>query len=122
MFFMLHPALIFIISDLNLYAKEKFNIDLVITQTVSTVEQDRKLNRVSAAHRSFAAADIRTKDLDPFVVQDLIQYINSKEEYKKYRYLSKSGIKRLAYYHVGSAEHLHIALHRKYFNFGIKSE
>jgi len=115
LFFTLHPALILIISDLNLYAKNKHGIELVITQTVSTQEQDKKLGRVSKAHQLNAACDIRTKDIDVFVVSDLIEYINNKPEYKEYHYLSNSGVKRLAYYHIGTEEHLHVALHSKYF-------
>lgn len=122
LFTSLHPALLLIISDLNWYAMSRHFVELTITQTISTIDEDRRLGRVSSAHRSGIACDIRTKDLDPFVVQDLIQYINTKEDYKHLHYLSNKGVKRLAYYHIGTAEHLHVALHKKYSNFGIKSE
>ena len=114
LFTSLHPALILVVADLVWYAQSMHYVQLTITQTISTVEEDRKLGRVSSAHRSGIACDIRTKDLDPFIVQDLIQYINTKEEYKHLHYLSNKGVKRLAYYHIGSAEHLHIALHKRY--------
>ncbi len=51
MFFtLLHPALIMIYADLYLYAKEKYNINLVITDTVSKPAIDAGLGRVSLSH------------------------------------------------------------------------
>jgi len=117
MFFtLLHPALIMIYSDLYLYAKEKHKVHLVITDTISTPERDASLGRVSTSHQKGLAIDIRTKDIDAFVVSDIVSYINSRWIYKNYHYLSKSGIKRLAYYHVGNEEHIHLAIHKKYQN------
>jgi hypothetical protein len=115
LFCSLHPILIMIYADLFWYAKEKHNVELVITETVSTPKQDKKLGRVSKSHQFSAACDIRTKDLDVFVLEDILNYINNKKEYKKYHYLSRSGARRLAYYHIGSHEHIHLALHSKYF-------
>ena len=49
------------------------------------------------------------------IVADLVDYINSKKEYRKYRYQSFSGESRLAYVHgKGSNEHIHLAIHSKY--------
>ena len=113
-FFCLHPAIIMIFADLYNYTFEKHGVELVVTQTVSTPLMDKMLKRVSSAHRECRAIDVRTKDLDVYVLQDIMNYINDKEEYKQYHYVSKSGQKRLAYYHIGTAEHLHIAIHSKY--------
>jgi len=114
LFYLLHPALIMIYTDLNWYAKSNYNIDLTITQTVTTKELDRKYNRVSDSHRTARAIDIRTKNIDLIILQDLIYYINNKWGYKKFHYMAKSGAKRLAYYHEGTAEHIHLAIHKKY--------
>lgn len=110
----LHPVLIMIFADLYNYAKVNHNVDLVITQTVSTPEIDKKLKRVSKSHQEHRAIDVRTKDLDAFIINDLENYLNSKPEYEQYKYLSRSGVKRLAFWHIGSGEHLHIALHSKF--------
>jgi hypothetical protein len=110
LFSLLHPAIIMIYSDLYLYAKEKHNVNLVVTQTISDKEQDQALNRVSDSHRTGRAIDIRTKDLDITIINDLVEYINTRWVYKKYHYTARSGVKRLAYYHVGSAEHIHLAI------------
>tara|TARA_R110000851_G_scaffold56499_1_gene131997 strand:- start:5326 stop:5712 length:387 start_codon:yes stop_codon:yes gene_type:complete len=114
LFSMVHPILIMIIADLYNYAYEKHGVRLTITQTVTDKFIDQRLKRKSPAHSEHRAVDIRTKDLDAFVLRDILNYINEKEEYKKYHYLSLGGEKRLAYFHIGSAEHLHVALHSRY--------
>ena len=114
LFTLLNPILIMIYADLHTYAKENYNIDLVITDTVSTLGEDMKLGRVSPAHREHRAIDIRTKDLDAFVVQDLVKYINNKKDYHRFHYVSRSGLKRLAYYHTHRGEHIHLAIHSQF--------
>lgn len=114
LFTLLHPALIMIYADLCWYAKERHNIDLVVTSTVSTPAEDMELQRTSTAHQSRIALDIRTKNIDSFVTSDLIHYINSKDAYAKFRYLSYSGERRLAYWHLGSEEHIHLALDKSF--------
>ena len=111
---MVHPILIMIIADLYNYAYEKHGVRLTITQTVTDKFIDQRLKRKSPAHSEHRAVDIRTKDLDAFVLRDILNYINEKEEYKKYHYLSLGGEKRLAYFHIGTFEHLHVALHSRY--------
>jgi len=115
LFFSLHPALILIYADLNNYAYEQHGIQLTITSTVSTPQQDAQLGRISTSHLTRRAIDIRTKDIDVFAVQDMLNYINSKKEYEKYHYISFSGDKRLAYVHGdGDNEHLHLQIHANY--------
>ena len=120
MFHYLHPALLMIFFDLDWYAQTKHGIDLVVTQTVTTEEIDKKLNRVSDAHRTCRAIDIRTRNLDASVVNDIVDYINNKQIYDQYKYLSRNGRKRLAYSHNGSAQHLHLAIHKRYSKREIK--
>jgi hypothetical protein len=117
LFLGLHPILLMIFFDLRWYAKSHHGIDLIITATSSTKEEDEALGRTSLAHREKIALDIRSKNINTFITNDLINYINDKEEYEEYRYMSFSGISRLAYLHVGSAEHIHLALHSSFANF-----
>ena len=114
MFTLLHPLLVMIFADMAYYAQSRHNIDLVVTDTISTLEEDKALNRVSSSHRRKIALDIRTANIDAFIVSDIIEYINKKSEYNKYKYVSLSGVRRLAYYHVGSAEHIHLAIHSQF--------
>lgn len=114
LFTSLHPILIMIYADLNWYAKSRHFVELTITDTISTLAEDKKLNRTSSSHRECRALDIRTKDLDPFVVSDIIEYINNKEEYKRFHYVSSSGRKRLAFLHTTDAAHIHLSIHSNY--------
>ena len=111
LFFELHIALQMILTDITNYAKEKHDIDIVITETVTTPEIDKKLKRTSKAHQHKIAADIRTKNVNVFKLKDIVDYINSKPEWKKYHYERLSGGKILAYFHIG---HLHVALHSRF--------
>jgi len=114
LFLCLHPVLIMIYADLFHYAKFRHNIELVVTSTVSTLAEDASLGRISPAHREHRALDIRTKDIDIFVVQELLSYINDKKEYSRYHYLSRNGERRLAYYHTHRGEHIHLAIHSQF--------
>ena len=115
LFTLLHPALVLIYSDLFLYAKEKHNIELVITETITTKEHDKKLGRTSDAHQRAIALDLRAKDIDKKIVKDLVEYINNRWIYRKYHYMAKSGVARLAYDHgEGDNYHVHLQIHQKY--------
>lgn len=114
LFSALHPILIMIFADMWNYAHENHGVYLTVTQTITTEKQDKKLHRKSSAHRENRAIDIRTKDLDAFVVQDIQNYINNKKEYLKYHYVSMSGESRLAFWHIGSEQHFHLALHSRF--------
>ena len=114
LFTFLNPILIMIYADLFVYAKEKHGVELVVTDTISDLATDKQYGRTSASHRESRAMDIRTKDLDAFVVNDLVSYINTKEAYGRYKYMSSSGERRLAYYHIGTHEHIHLSIHSKF--------
>lgn len=114
LFFQLHPILIMILGDAADYAERSFKKDLVITQTVSTPEEDRRLNRQSPAHQEKRAADIGILNLIPEQIKELCSYLNNHPSYLKYHYDRISGGRILAYDHVGSARHIHIAIHKRY--------
>ena len=111
LFFMLHPILIMIYADLYFYTYEKHGVELVITSTISTVEDDIRLKRVSKSHLTRRALDIRTKDLGSKITNSIIDYVNNKQENKRFHYISNGGRKRLAYYH---NNHIHLAIHSRY--------
>jgi len=104
-----------IFADMNNFAFSNFGKELTITSTISTPREDKKLGRKSLSHQRKLAIDIRTKDVSAFDLQELLEYINNKEEYKQYHYLSNSGEHRLAFFHNdNSGEHIHLAIHAKY--------
>lgn len=109
----IHPILLCIFLDANRYTYEKYGVYLEITSTISTLEEDLKYGRVSQSHRRKAAIDFTQKSE---IMNDVVNYINSKREFTEYKYLSHSGINRLAYRHNnGNGDHVHLALHSKYF-------
>lgn len=110
----IHPIIIAIAMDAYFYMKTKYNVELVVTQTSTTLAQDQALNRKSPAHREGRALDWSVRNLSLEQTEDLIRYINTKPEWDKYKYESYSGIRRLAYFHVGNAPHIHLALHSRY--------
>lgn len=114
MFTFLNPILIMIYADLFTYAKEKHGVELVVTDTISTPERDKLYSRTSKSHVERRSLDIRTKDLNAFVVNDLVDYVNNKDIYARYKYLSRSGDRRLAYFHIGTHQHIHLSLHSRY--------
>ena len=114
MFSSLHPILIMIFADMWNYAYVKHGVSLTVTQTLSNKFIDQKLKRKSPAHSEGRAIDIRTKDLDTFVMADVLKYINDKQEYKKYHYRSLSGHNRLAYFHFGTNQHIHLSIHSRF--------
>jgi hypothetical protein len=114
LFHCLHPALIMIFADLANYAQKQYGIDLVVTETITTPEQDFLIGRTSKAHQECRAIDIRTKDIDIFIVEELLDYINNKREYFNYHYEAYSGKKRLAFLHTTNEQHIHLAIHSQY--------
>lgn len=112
MFHELHAVLQLIVLDMNWYAITNFGKSLTITSTVSTPEEDEKLNRVSKSHLHKIAVDLRARDFTKAERAELSDYINYKPEYRKYHYLSMSGTKRLTFVHDNSnGIHWHTALH-----------
>ena len=116
LFCSLHPALLLVFIDLWNYAYDKYGYEITVTDTVSTLQEDINLGRKSSSHRKCLALDWRTRDIDAFHLQDIIEYIESKPEYDKYKYMSKSGKRRLIYVHNHNknGEHAHMAIHQKY--------
>lgn len=115
MFASLHPALIMIFADMYTYALEKHGIKLTVTQTVSNSFIDKQLKRKSPAHSEKRAIDIRSRGVDSFILADILDFVNNKIDYQKYKYVSLSGERRLAYWHNnGNGEHIHLAIHSRY--------
>jgi hypothetical protein len=117
LFTFLNPILIHIYTDLFQWTKNQYNIDLVITETITTKDQDDNLGRVSDSHQKGIALDIRAKDIDKRIVKDIVTYINTRWQFKQYHYMARSGAMRLAYDHgEGDNYHIHLQIHQKYAN------
>jgi len=115
MFGELNVFLLMVFTDFAVYAKEKHDWDIVVTDTISTLQEDINIGRKSDSHRLGISLDFRTRDVDTWVLQDCVDYIENKPEYEKYKYLSFSGKKRFIYLHdSGHGHHGHFQIHKKY--------
>ena len=111
LFFQLHPILMLIMVDMYSYCYEN-DVPFVVTDTVSTIAEDRELGRVSSSHRSFRAADIRT-NWDSLFLKDFQNHFNQK--YKKVAAVSSDGVPNLFVVHdSGHGTHGHIQIHSRY--------
>lgn len=111
----LHLSLLAIFFDFANYAKERHNWDVVVTDTKSTPEEDKKLGRVSDSHQLGISIDFRTIGVDEYVIDDCVDYIESNPKYEKYKYMSFSGVRRLVLLHNnGNGRHGHMQIHKSF--------
>lgn len=109
-FFCLHPVLMMIAADMYSWCMNK-DIPFIVTDTVSTIKEDKKLKRVSSTHRTCRAIDIRSW---VFSEDDLYEFINHfNRKYKNYAATTRDGSKMLVLYH-GKNPHLHVQIHSRY--------
>lgn len=113
LFYTLHPLLIMVIADMNLYCVNN-DMPFVITETITTLEQDAKLKRISSSHRTKRASDISVKGWSKDNIKNFVDHFNNK--YEDIASISASDlVRRLVVCHnSGYGNHCHIALHSKY--------
>jgi hypothetical protein len=90
------------------------DLPFVITETITTLEDDQKLKRISNSHRTKRAADVSVIGWNKESIEKFILFFN--EEHKDIASISASDLKpRMVVYHdSGHGSHFHIALHSKY--------
>lgn len=112
LFFQLHPLVMLVLVDMYSYCYDN-KMPFTLTDTVSTIEEDRELNRVSSSHRTKRAADIRTNQWNHLELKDFVNYFSNK--YKKIAAISGSGKPELIVVHdSGNGMHAHIQIHSRY--------
>lgn len=108
----LHPYALMVLCDVLKWTIEK-QIKLVISDAVSTKDEDESLSRVSSTHRESRAFDISTRGWSKDNIDECIRIFSL-----KYRYLAavgQDGNPRLVYFHnAGTGAHLHFQIHKKY--------
>ena len=102
----------FILEDLDKQFTLKFKKEITITETVTTLEEDQRLNRQSDTHRTRRAADIRTINLKPEEKEFIIDFLN--EKYKSSGAMVNGVPNLVVDKPHGSGPHLHIQLSRKF--------
>ena len=110
---LMHDQVQKVAKEMDNWLINKFNIELTITATVSTKDEDRKLGRVSDTHRTGRAFDVRTRDLPDNVIAEFCAHFR-----KKYNnpYGAMSGGQRnlIVYRPHGTGPHLHIQFNRTF--------
>lgn len=101
-----------IATEMDEWSRLNYGIELTITATVSTYQEDRELGRESDTHRTGRAFDIRTKDLPESLIAELCATFRKK--YTKYGAISNNQANLIVYKPHGTGPHLHVQLNRKY--------
>lgn len=108
----LSPLLLLILSDLIVWGIDK-QLPVIVTDSVSDLNEDAALERVSSTHRQGRAFDISTRGWTRDSIDECIRVFSFK--YRHYAALGMDGTPRLVYFHnAGTGEHLHFQIHRKY--------
>jgi len=112
LFFKLHPLLIMVLGDIANYFRDNGK-EFLITATISTLEEDQKLNRVSSSHRTCRAVDVRTNGIDEMFLKNCQNHFNF-----KYRWLgavdSYGNSQLIVYKPHGTGPHFHIQIHGRF--------
>ena len=85
-------------------------LDLIITESLTTKDQDDKLGRISSSHREGRAFDIGIRNMSEAVLNSFIEHFE--ERYNSYGAVSKVDGKRRFIVHRphGSGPHLHVQI------------
>lgn len=93
----------------------KNNVAPLITETVTTLEEDQKLKRVSSTHREGRAFDLRCKDWTPELKEKFIGFFEI--HFGHLGAVREDGDVVLVVHHgVGENEHMHCQLRPSYTN------
>lgn len=97
------------------WADDELNIHAIITETVSTLEEDKLLKRVSSTHREGRAFDMRTLKWKPEEIEKFTKFFNDK--YGHLGAITTSGKPLLILHHdSGHGDHFHIQFSKTYDN------
>lgn len=108
----LHPTTVKLICEFIEYCEEK-SLPCSITDTISTLEEDQRLKRVSDTHRTARAFDASIHGWNDTQIQECVAHFNNK--YPELGALSQDGKqRRLVYVHdAGTGMHFHFQIRRE---------
>lgn len=112
-FLYMHPVTLMIFFDMYSWCLEK-KIEFKVTSTVSTIEEDEKLNRKSSSHRTGRAFDLSVRNMNSQQINEFRHVFNRK--YERYGAVSKfTGKPTLIVLHdSGHGRHFHVQIHSSY--------
>lgn len=105
----LHPQAQEIMNEMTDWCKG-LNIPFVITETVTTAEEDKRLSRVSSTHREGRAFDVSTRGWKKAEIDEFMAHFD-----QKFLHVAaigaKSGKAELIVHHdSGHGEHFHVQI------------
>lgn len=109
----LHPIALLILWDMWGYCLEN-NLEFKVTETVTTLEEDAELGRLSSTHRSARAFDLRNRSWSLWEIKTFERFFNEKYR-EKYGAIDSAGKRRLivSIPH-GSGPHFHVQIHKDF--------
>lgn len=85
----------------------------VITEAVTTKDEDDALNRTSSTHREGRAFDISTRGWKRDLIDECVRVFSFK--YRNIGAVMSNGDTKVVYFHnAGTGPHLHFQVHRRY--------
>ena len=107
-----HPIIVYIASGLTIWGISN-NIPILFTDSVSSIAEDKVLNRVSSTHRDGRALDVSTKGWTQDYIDAAIKFLN--DGYSHFAAIGSDGEQRLVVYHnSGNGFHLHIQINKQF--------
>lgn len=104
-----------IIMDMMIEWLKERKIHAVITETVTTKEEDAVLNRIARSHNEGRAFDMRVHNIPENILNELVNHFSI--ALADMGALLPNGSRRLCYVHgEGESRHLHVQIDAKYFN------
>lgn len=108
----MHPITLMIMWDMYHYCLSR-DLEFVVTETVTTLQEDKDLGRMSSSHRTGRAFDLRNRSWDLLQIKSFESHFNKK--YEKYAAMDRHGHKRLVVsIPHGSGPHFHVQIHSRY--------
>lgn len=106
----LHPVLLIMVFDMHSYCLRR-SLPFVVTSTVSTIEEDERIGRISATHREGRAVDISIQGWTTDEIDDFMLHFQKK--YWEFAAKKPDGERVLIPpVNHGSAPHIHVQVSR----------
>lgn len=108
----LHPIAWMILAEAVVWASAR-SLPVSITETVTTYEEDARLNRISVSHSEGRAFDMSTRGWDEESIALFMK--NFETKYGAVAAIGRSGKPSLIVRHdTGSGDHFHVQINSKY--------
>lgn len=113
-YFSLLPLTQLIITDVSWWANQR-GLDVVITETVTTLEEDKELQRVSNSHLQGRAVDFSLIGWSEKDIKDCEKHFNEKyKEVSAYSLRTKKPV-LIVPHDSGHGRHIHLQINRRFY-------